>query len=63
MKSVMGHIVHVMSNLCFYICGSHSACYVELVFLHPVGSVGHGVQSSTSGVRNIKELLLMLGPV
>jgi hypothetical protein len=35
--------------------------YAELVFLHPVGSVGHVVLSSVSGARNIEALFVTLG--
>jgi hypothetical protein len=34
--------------------------YVELVFLHPVGSVGHVVHFGASGVRNVDALFFML---
>jgi hypothetical protein len=35
--------------------------YAELVFLHPLGSMGHVVHSSASGVRNFYTLFFMLG--
>jgi hypothetical protein len=35
--------------------------YIELVFLHPVGSTGHVVDSGTSEARNMIALFLMLG--
>jgi hypothetical protein len=35
--------------------------YVELVFLHPVGSAGHVVHSSMSRTQNIDALFFMLG--
>jgi hypothetical protein len=34
--------------------------YVELVFLHPVGSVGHVVHSGVSGTQNADSLFFML---
>jgi hypothetical protein len=36
-------------------------CFAELVFLHPLGSVCHVVQSGVSEVRNIDTLFFMLG--
>jgi hypothetical protein len=35
--------------------------YVELVFLHPVGSAGHVVHSCASEQQNIDALFFMLG--
>jgi hypothetical protein len=39
----------------------HGTRYVEHVFLHPEGSVGHVVQSSASRVQNMDALFFMLG--
>jgi hypothetical protein len=36
-------------------------CYVEIVFLQPVQSVGYVVYSSVSGVQNFDALFFMLG--
>jgi hypothetical protein len=45
-------------------CSFHKKCagthYVELVFLHPVGSAGHVVDSAASGARNVGTLFFML---
>jgi hypothetical protein len=35
--------------------------YAELVFLHPVGFVGHVVHYGASGAQNINALFFMLG--
>jgi hypothetical protein len=35
--------------------------YVELVFLHPVGYVGHIVHFGASGMQNVDALFFMLG--
>jgi hypothetical protein len=35
--------------------------YVELVFLHPVGSVGHVVDSYASNPRNVDGIYFVLG--
>jgi hypothetical protein len=35
--------------------------YANLVFLHPVGSAGHMVNSGASRLRNINALFFMLG--
>jgi hypothetical protein len=44
--------------------GFHKTCtethYAELVFLHPVGSIGHVVHSGTSWPRNNDTLFYML---
>jgi hypothetical protein len=44
-------------------CGFHKKCagtrYAELVFLHPMGTVGHVVHSSLSRVRNVDALFFM----
>jgi hypothetical protein len=37
------------------------ACYVELLFLHPVGSAGHVEYPVPSGTRNVDTLFFMLG--
>jgi hypothetical protein len=36
-------------------------CYTELMFLDPVGSMGHVVCSGAPGVRNIDALFFILG--
>jgi hypothetical protein len=36
------------------------ACYTELVFLHPVGSVGHVGYSGGSRAQNVDALFLMV---
>jgi hypothetical protein len=45
-------------------CGSHNkrakTRYAELVFLHPVGSVGHVVHFGASGPGNVDSLFFML---
>jgi hypothetical protein len=38
-----------------------STRYAELVFLHPLGSVGHIVHSGASRLRNVDALFFMLG--
>jgi hypothetical protein len=35
--------------------------YAEVVFLHPVGSAGHEVHFSASGVRNVDALFFIFG--
>jgi hypothetical protein len=35
-------------------------CYAELVFLHPIGSVGHVLHFGAFGARNIDVLFFML---
>jgi hypothetical protein len=35
--------------------------YTEVMFLHPVGSVGHVVHSRTPGAQNVIALFFMLG--
>jgi hypothetical protein len=34
--------------------------YAKLVFLHPLGSVGHVVHSGASGLRNVNAQIFML---
>jgi hypothetical protein len=45
-------------------CGFHNkrarTCYDELLFLHPVGSVGLIVHSGASGAQNVNALFFML---
>jgi hypothetical protein len=38
-----------------------ATCYVELVFFHPVESVGHLVHFGASRERNVDALFFMLG--
>jgi hypothetical protein len=35
--------------------------YAKIMFLHPVGSVGHVVHSGAFGLQNIDTLFVMLG--
>jgi hypothetical protein len=45
-------------------CGFHEKCtekhYAEVVFLHPVESVGHVVHSDAFGARNVNAQIFML---
>jgi hypothetical protein len=50
----------VWARCCFQKKGARTR-YVEHVFLHPVGSVGHVVQSGASWPRNGDALFYMLG--
>jgi hypothetical protein len=38
-----------------------ATCYAELVFLHPMGSIGHVVYSGLSESRNVDALFVILG--
>jgi hypothetical protein len=46
-------------------CGFHKkrarTRYTELVFLHPVGFVGHIVHSAVSGIQNVDARFFILG--
>jgi hypothetical protein len=40
---------------------SAGVCYADLVFMHPLGSVGHIVHSGVFRARNMLALFFMLG--
>jgi hypothetical protein len=56
---------HTIFKLGWAWCGFHKQCarthYVELVFLHPVGSAYHVVHTGAFGPRIVDTLFFMLG--
>jgi hypothetical protein len=62
-KPQNAHTVFFMLMCARY--GFHKKCvgtsYVEVVFLHPVGSAGHVMHSGAYGARNVEVLFFMLG--
>jgi hypothetical protein len=50
----------VLVPILFLICGFGTR-YTKLVFLHPVGSVGHVLHSGAFGAQNVNTLFFVLG--